>query len=141
MFPETLEGKNAPSFTVTDSGGKKVTLQELQKNKKYILVDFWASWCAPCRKEIPNLKALYDRFAAKGLGIISISIDKDRKAWEKALSEEQLPWPNFLDDSGISDAYGVKTIPAIFLLDANGKVLSIKLRGETLQKKLEELFQ
>ena len=141
LFPETLEGKNAPRFTVTDSGGKKVTLQELQKNKKYILVDFWASWCAPCRKEIPNLKALYDRFAAKGLGIISISIDKDQKAWEKALSEEQLPWPNFLDDSGISDAYGVKTIPAIFLLDANGKVLSIKLRGETLQKKLEELFQ
>lgn len=87
------------------------------------------------------MKALYDRFAAKGLGIISISIDKDQKAWEKALSEEQLPWPNFLDDSGISDAYGVKTIPAIFLLDANGKVLSIKLRGETLQKKLEELFQ
>lgn len=141
LFPETLEGKTAPAFTVTDLQGKTVTLADLLKGKKYTLIDFWASWCGPCRKEIPNLKRIYDRFSSEGLEIISISRDKDKKAWQKALAEEQLVWPNFIDETGIAEAYGVKMIPAIFLLDANGTVLSIKLRGEALEKKMEELFQ
>lgn len=141
LHPETLEGKQAPGFTVTDSQGKTLTLQELIKDKKYTLIDFWASWCGPCRREIPNLKALYKEFATKGLEIISISIDKDNAAWQKALQEEQFPWPNFLDKSNIADAYEVKLIPAIFLVDSTGKVLSIKLRGKALEEKIKELLK
>ena len=141
LYPETLEGKQAPDFTVTDSQGKTLTLQELIKGKKYTLIDFWASWCGPCRREIPNLKALYKEFATKGLEIISISIDKDNAAWQKALQEEQFPWPNFLDKSNIADAYEVKLIPAIFLVDSTGKVLSIKLRGKALEEKIKELLK
>lgn len=141
LYPETLEGKPAPNFSVTDAQGKTTTLQELTQGKKYTLIDFWASWCGPCRREIPNLKAIYKEFAPKGLEIISISIDKDKAAWQKALNEEQLPWPNFLDQSEISEAYGVKTIPLILLIDNTGKVLSIKLRGEALQEKMKELLK
>ncbi len=141
LHPETLEGKQAPDFTVTDSQGKTLTLQELIKGKKYTLIDFWASWCGPCRREIPNLKALYKEFATKGLEIISISIDKDNAAWQKAFQEEQFPWPNFLDKSNIADAYEVKLIPAIFLVDSTGKVLSIKLRGKALEEKIKELLK
>lgn len=140
LHPETLEGKQAPDFAATDSQGNTLMLQDLIKGKKYTLIDFWASWCGPCRQEIPNLKILYNEFAAKGLQIISISIDKDHAAWQKALNEEQFPWPNFLDKSNIADAYGVKLIPAIFLLDATGKVLSIKLRGKALEEKIKELL-
>lgn len=141
LYPETLEGKPAPNFSVTDTQGKTMTLQDLIQGKKYTLIDFWASWCGPCRREIPNLKAIYKEFAPKGLEIISISIDKDKAAWQKALNEEQLPWPNFLDQSEISEAYGVKTIPLILLIDNTGKVLSIKLRGEALQEKMKELLK
>ena len=141
LYPEVREGKKALDFTVTDSQGKSITLQELREGKKYVIVDFWASWCGPCRKEIPNLKSIYERFSSKGLEIVSVSTDKNKKAWQKALDEEQLPWPNFVDESGIANAYAVKAIPAIFLLDANGTILSTKLRGEALKEKLEELLQ
>lgn len=140
LYPDVREGKNAPDFTVTDSRGKTITLQELRKGKKYVIVDFWASWCGPCRKEIPNLKNIYKQFASKGLEIVSVSTDKSIKAWQKALDEEQLPWSNFRDESGIAEVYSVKAIPAIFLLDANGMILSTKLRGEALKEKLEELL-
>jgi len=140
LYPEVREGKNAPDFTVTDSQGKTITLQELRKGKKYVIVDFWASWCGPCRKEIPNLKNIYKQFSSKGLEIVSISTDKSKKAWQKALDEEQLPWSNFRDELGIAEVYSVKAIPAIFLLDANGMILSTKLRGEALKEKLEELL-
>lgn len=140
LYPDVREGKSAPDFTVTDVRGKTITLRELREGKKYVIVDFWASWCGPCRREIPNLKDIYGRFASKGLEIISVSTDKSEQAWQKALAEEQLPWPNFRDESGIADVYCVKTIPAIFLLDADGTILSTKLRGEALKEKLEELL-
>ena len=134
--------RGAPSaaFTVKGEDGASVTWEQLLDGKKYALVDFWASWCGPCRREIPNLKAAYEKFASKGLEIISISIDKDAAAWQKALEEEQLPWPNFLDDADIDNLYGVKTIPAIFLLDGKGTVIAVGLRGEALQAKLAELL-
>lgn len=140
LFPPASEGKPAPAFTVKDADGNTLTLQQLMAGKKYVLIDFWASWCGPCRKEIPNLKAAYETFAPRGLEIISISTDRDPAAWQKALDEEQLPWLNFRDDSGIADAYSVQAIPAIFLLDADGTILATKLRGEALQQKLAELL-
>ena len=140
LFPERLVGKKAPSFELCDRNGKLFSSQDLMKGKKYVLIDFWASWCGPCRREIPNLKHLYELYASKGLQIISISKDSSEKAWLKALDAEKMQWPNLLNNDGVDDKYFVRTIPAIFLVDANGIVLDDKLRGESLDKKLEELF-
>lgn len=137
---EPLDGKLAPAFIVKDDNGSSFTLQQLMEGKKYVLIDFWASWCGPCRQEIPNLKKQYERFASKGLQIISISLDQNEAAWKKALDEEKLPWLNFRDNTGIDKAYGVRTIPAIFLVDANGVVVATGLRGKALQEKLVALF-
>jgi thiol-disulfide isomerase/thioredoxin len=141
LYPERVVGKQAPEFTLADREGKTFASSELMEGKKYILIDFWASWCGPCRREIPNLKHMYELYASKGLQIISISKDEDRAAWLKALDKEVMPWPNLLNQNGVDDLYFVKTIPAIFLVDAStGKVMDDKLRGEALDQKLEELF-
>ena len=140
LYPIGKMGSKAPEFTVTDENGKQYTLTELCAGKKYVLVDFWASWCGPCRREIPNLKKLYKEYSDKGFQIVSISIDKRAEDWQKALKSEQMVWPNFLDNSGISDLYKVQSIPAMFLLDANACLVADDLRGASLQAKLSELF-
>ncbi|MDM8158445.1 TlpA disulfide reductase family protein [Labilibaculum sp. K2S] len=142
LYPERVVGKQAPEFTLADREGKAFNSSELMEGKKYILIDFWASWCGPCRREIPNLKHMYELYASKGLQIISISKDEDRAAWLKALDKEKMAWPNLLNEKGVDDLYFVKTIPAIFLVDAStGKVMDDKLRGEALDQKLEELLK
>lgn len=89
----------------------------------------------------PNLKKLYEQFAPKGLEVVSISIDKDEEDWKEALEEEQLSWPNFLDTSGVREAYGVRAIPAIFLVNATtGIVVGVDLQGEALAQKIAELL-
>lgn len=138
LFPITLMGKAAPKFTEANRDGKKFSLDGLMG--KYTIIDFWASWCAPCRKEIPNLKSLYEKYQSKGLAIISISIDKENAKWKKALDEEQLTWANLIDNGGVANEYGVKAIPDMFIVDEKGKVIAIKLRGEGLVEKLKELF-
>lgn len=140
LYPAASEGNPAPAFTVQDGNGASFNLQQLMAGKKYLLLDFWASWCGPCRKEIPNLKAVYEKFAPKGLEIVSISIDKDAAAWQKALEEERLPWRNFRDETGVADAYSVSAIPAIFLVDGSGTIIATGLRGTALQEKLETLL-
>ena len=113
------------------------------KGKKLLLIDFWASWCGPCRKEIPNVKKLYDLYKDKGFEVVSISIDKNEAAWRKALQQEQLQWPNFLDTMGAADAYKVRSIPAMFLIDAETLTVIESgeyARGEFLAQKLAELF-
>ena len=140
LYPAGKEGTKVPDFTVTDNAGKSFTLAELCQDKKYILIDFWASWCNPCRKEIPNLKKLYKEYADKGFQIISISIDKKKADWEKALKEENLEWPNFLDNGDVAIAYKVKMIPTMYLIDTNGVMVGENLRGEALAEKLAELL-
>lgn len=142
LFPEGFSGKPLPVFKLIDKKtNKEVTFAELSKNKKYILLDFWASWCAPCRKEIPNLKKLYEKYSSKGFEIVSISIDSKEADWQKALKEEQLPWPNFLDTEKAANTFNVKTIPAMFLIDEKGVIVNDKLRGKDLEEKLAELFK
>ena len=110
------------------------------EGKKYLLIDFWASWCGPCRREIPNLKNLYKQYAEKGFQIVSISIDKNESDWQKALKEEGLEWPNFRSQE-VSDLYRVKSVPTMYLIDSKGVLVGTDLRGEALVKKLAELFQ
>ena len=141
LYPAGKEGTKVPEFTVTDNNGKSVTLAELCQGKKYILIDFWASWCNPCRKEIPNLKKIYKEYADKGFQIISISIDKKKADWEKALKEENLEWPNFLDNGDVAIAYKVKMIPTMYLIDTNGVMVGEDLRGEALAEKLGQLLK
>lgn len=141
LYPESFVGKQVPDFTVTGQDGNEYTLKQLLQGKKYVLIDFWASWCAPCRKEIPNLKKEYAAYADKGFEVISISTDKEEADWHKALGQEKLTWPNFRDTNGsISKLYNVKAIPALFFVDANGVLIAEGLRGEELGKKLMELL-
>lgn len=141
IHPKRLVKLAAPGFKLNDREEKAFSSADLMKGKKYVLVDFWASWCNPCRKEIPNLKNLYSLYASKGLQIISVSIDKDKAAWMKALDAEKMPWPNLFNDDTTANSYMVKTIPALFLVNERGIVVADDLRGETLDAKLKEIFQ
>lgn len=141
LYPSGKEGTVVPDFKVKDRTGKEVSLSELRQGKKYVLIDFWASWCNPCRKEIPNLKKLYAQYSGKGFEIVSISIDQKKADWEKALKEEGLTWPNFLDETGVAALYKVKFVPTMYLITADGVMVGENLRGEALATKLKELFQ
>lgn len=142
LYPVGNIGQRVPEFTVTDDQGTKHTLTSLLKGKKYLVLDFWASWCAPCRKEIPNVKNQYALYKDKGLQVVSISIDKSDAAWKKAVKEENLQWPNFRSQA-VADDYKVKAVPTMYLLDSKGNVVAENddARGEKLAAKLKELFK
>lgn len=143
VFPGGEPGTPAKELQVKDDNGKTFTLKQLCAGKKVVLIDFWASWCAPCRKEIPNVKAQYAKYKNQGFEVISISIDKNESAWRKALAEEKLEWPNFLDRSGAADVYKVRSIPAMFLIDAEKQSIIAtgeEARGQQLATRLAELF-
>lgn len=130
----------APAFTAKDAEGNEHTLEQLLAGGNYVLIDFWASWCGPCRRFVPTLKELAVKYADKGLIVVSISTDKDREAWLGALAEEGMPWLNLLDESGISDGYGVSGIPSLFLIDPQGELIFSKQSGPSLIDKLAEVF-
>lgn len=142
LYPVGQVGQKVPDFTVKDEAGKSYTLKSLLKGKKYLVLDFWASWCGPCRREIPNVKKQYALYKDKGLEVVSISIDKNATAWKKAVKEEQLQWPNFLSPA-VADEYRVKAVPTMYLLDSEGNVVAEneEARGEKLAAKLAELFK
>ncbi|MBK0368779.1 TlpA disulfide reductase family protein [Flavobacterium agrisoli] len=139
--PKSLVGTSVAAFELKDKEGKSVSIKDIANRKEYILIDFWASWCAPCRKEIPNLKKAYTEFAAKGFEILSISTDDNQKAWNTALTKENMSWPNLLDNDVVSKSFNVKAIPATFLMDKNGTIIATDLRGEALEAKLKELLK
>ena len=131
LYPAGKEGTKVPEFTVKDKNGNDVTLSTLRQGKKYLLIDF----------EIPNLKKLYAQYSEKGFEIVSISIDKKKEDWEKALKEEQLAWPNFLDETGVASLYKVRFVPTTYLIDSEGIMIEENILGEELANKLKELLQ
>jgi peroxiredoxin len=135
-------GDVAPSFAAKNPEGKEVSLKE-SMGAKVTIIDFWASWCPPCRKENPNMVALYNKYHDKGLNIIGVSLDKTADKWKEAIAKDGLPWAQVSNlmywDEPIAKQYGVEQIPAPFVLDASGKVVARDIYGEELEKKVAEL--
>lgn len=140
----TAVGAQAPEISLPDPSGKTRSLSSLRG--KVVLIDFWASWCGPCRRENPNVVKAYAKYHGKGFEIFSVSLDKDMGAWKNAISADGLSWPDHVSDlkgwgSAAAAAYGVNGIPATFLLDQNGVIVEKNLRGPALEAKLQELLK
>ena len=126
-----------------DPDGKIRKLSDLRG--KIVMIDFWASWCRPCRMENPNVVRLYHRYHDKGFEIYSVSLDKQRDQWLLAIDQDNLVWPNHVSDlngwtSSGGAAYGITSVPSTVLVDRQGRIIARNLRGQELENKLREIF-
>lgn len=135
-------GSVAPDFTAKNPEGKSISLK--QSLGKITIVDFWASWCKPCRVENPNVVALYAKYHSKGLNILSVSLDKEASAWKNAIAKDNLTWNHVSNlkefEDPIALQYGINAIPTIFVLDAKGVIIAKDIRGEELNAKIASLL-
>ncbi|HRF39522.1 MAG TPA: TlpA disulfide reductase family protein [Saprospiraceae bacterium] len=136
-------GAEAPDFAQATPEGKMLKLSELRG--KVVLIDFWASWCGPCRRENPNVVRMYQQYKDKGFEILGVSLDRDRQRWLDAIQQDGLTWLHVSDlqqwSNAVAQMYGVSSIPHTVLLDAEGRILARNLRGEALEHKLAEIFK
>ncbi len=136
-------GQVAPDFTLPDLSGKATSLSSFKG--KYVLVDFWASWCKPCRMENPNVVQAYNTYKNKNFTIVGVSLDRTKEAWAKAIQADGLTWSHVSDlkfwESAVVPLYGLNSIPSNMLLDPEGKIIAIGLRGPELQAKLQEVLK
>ena len=133
-------GERFPDAKVKDNAGEIKQLSDYVGKGKYVLIDFWASWCGPCRNEMPNVKAAYEKYASKGFEVISISIDKKQKPWKTAIEELGMNWTQVLNVDA-ADIYGIYAIPKTFLIDPEGIVVAKDLRSKKLEKTLLNLLE
>ena len=136
-------GKTAPDINLADTNGNNIALSSLKGN--IVLIDFWASWCKPCRVENPNVVKLYKKYHTLGFDVYSVSLDAKKEQWTKAIIDDKLTWNHVSElkgwTSSAASLYGVNSIPHTVLLDNNGVIIAKNLRGEALEKKLDEFFK
>jgi peroxiredoxin len=138
-------GSVAPDFTQNDTLGIPVALSSFRG--KYLLIDFWASWCGPCRQENPNVVAAWQKYKDKGFDVLGVSLDQPtgKERWMKAIHDDKLTWTQLSDlkywKNEVAVSYGIQAIPQNYLLDPNGVIIGKNLRGEALQSKLASLFK
>ena len=141
----TVVGKKYIDFSMNTPEGETVKLSDFVSKNKYTLIDFWASWCGPCRQEMPNVVAAYKEFKSKGFGIVGVSLDKDADKWKQAIKELNITWPQMSDLKAWqcegAALYGVRAIPATVLVDQEGNIIARDLRGEDIAAKLGELLK
>jgi peroxiredoxin len=137
-----IVGAVAPEISLPNPEGESLNLTDLRG--KVVLIDFWAGWCGPCRRENPNLRRIYDKFKDKGFEIYAVSLDRDRATWLKAIEQDSLPWLHVSDlkyfQSEAALTYGVNAIPHSVLLDREGRIVATKLRGRQLEARIDQLF-
>jgi peroxiredoxin len=136
-------GGTAPDFKVKTISEEDISLSAFKG--KYVLLDFWASWCAPCRKENPNVLKAYNAFKDQNFTVVGFSMDESKVAWKKAVEADGMPWMQISDlrawKGDVSKLYGIEGIPANFLIDPNGKIIARDLRGEKLEIELNRIFK
>jgi peroxiredoxin len=136
-------GQKAPDFTMNDVNGNPVSLSS-KIGAKLLLIDFWAAWCGPCRKENPNVVKVYNEFSKKGFDIFGVSLDQKKEDWVKAIADDELTWTHVSDlqywSNAAAKTYAVNAIPANFLLDETGTIIGKNLRGDDLYNKVKEVL-
>ena len=144
QYRQPAVGESILDFTAETLAGEEVTLVDIRADSRYLLVEFWASWCGPCRVEIPHMKQAYGRFRDKGFEIVSFTVDEDREDWVEASEEEDLPWYDLGMgfEADAAKAYNVRGVPNSYLVESStGKIVAKNLRQHKLDEKLEELFE
>lgn len=135
-------GQVAPDIVLPDPSGKTTKLSDLRG--KFVLIDFWAAWCKPCRQENPNVVRLFNQYNLKGFEVFGVSLDRSREDWIKAIADDRLNWTQVSDlqyfNSAAAELYQIQAIPATYLIDPDGKIIAKDLRGPSLEAKLAELF-